>query len=125
MQENPEEAYKWFKKSADQGHSDAQYNIARMYATGYAVPQDAGQALMWCRKSAALSNMDAQYELGNVLSGFNSPVGKENVSETMKWYLVGNDKDKTERPYLDEAVMCFKMASEQGHSGAHGVLPES
>ena len=45
------EAFKWLKKAAEQGHVDAQCNLARMYDKGLGVEQDQAEALKWFQKA--------------------------------------------------------------------------
>ena len=44
------EAMKWFRKAAEQGDADAQYNLGVMHAQGYGVPQDFVLAHMWATR---------------------------------------------------------------------------
>lgn len=46
------QAADWCRKSAQQGHANAQYFLGMMYDEGKGVAQDARQALDWYRKSA-------------------------------------------------------------------------
>ena len=52
-------AMKWCRKAAEQGHADAQSNLARMLAYGRGVPQDLSEALRWLRKAVAQGNENA------------------------------------------------------------------
>ena len=38
---------KWYRKAAEQGSADAQYNLGVMYRYGYGVRQDSKTAYMW------------------------------------------------------------------------------
>lgn len=53
----------WYRKAADKGISDAQVNLAAMYAEGRGVELDALEAARWYRKAAEAGNMIAQYNL--------------------------------------------------------------
>jgi uncharacterized protein len=44
----------WFRKAADQGYAEAQYNLGLMYEDGRGVPQDHAEAVKWWGKAAAL-----------------------------------------------------------------------
>jgi hypothetical protein len=46
------EAVKWYRKSAEQGNADAQYNLGVCYEYGYGVPKDHAEALKWYLKPA-------------------------------------------------------------------------
>ncbi|MBQ0113780.1 MAG: sel1 repeat family protein [Bacteroidales bacterium] len=52
QEENYTKAVSWFKKAAEQGHADAQYNLAFCYANGNGVSQDYKQAASWYEKAA-------------------------------------------------------------------------
>jgi TPR repeat protein len=51
--QNDAEALKWFRKSAEQGHALAQYNLGVMYERGAGALQDYVQAYMWYNLAAA------------------------------------------------------------------------
>ena len=53
MQQDHAEAARWYRKAADQGHTQAQYNLGFMFANGNGVQQDVAEALQWMRKAAA------------------------------------------------------------------------
>ena len=52
MPENDAEAIKWYRKAADHGFAEAQYNIGVMYANGTGVPENDALAVKWYRKAA-------------------------------------------------------------------------
>ena len=43
----------WFRKAAEQGDAEAQYDLGDLYDEGQGVPQDYAQAAAWYRKAAA------------------------------------------------------------------------
>ncbi|HCN10096.1 MAG TPA: hypothetical protein DIT01_19390, partial [Lentisphaeria bacterium] len=45
------EAVKWFRKAAEQGYPQAQYNLGVAYANGEGVPEDDVAAVKWYRKA--------------------------------------------------------------------------
>ncbi len=42
-----------FRKAAEQGYVEAQFNLGSMYYHGYGVPQDYAQAYMWFNLAAS------------------------------------------------------------------------
>jgi TPR repeat protein len=46
------QAVHWFRKAAEQGHAQSQYNLGVMYANGVGVKKDVVQAVHWFRKAA-------------------------------------------------------------------------
>ena len=47
------EAFKWYKKAAEQGYSRAQFFLGSMYDKGEGVPSDYVMAYMWANLAAA------------------------------------------------------------------------
>ena len=43
----------WYRKAADQGDAEAQFNLGLMYASGRGVPKDPVSAHMWFSLAAA------------------------------------------------------------------------
>ena len=58
--ENFEEAFKWYQKSAEQGLARGQNNLGYMYEHGQGVVQDYIKAVEWYQKSAERGNSIAQ-----------------------------------------------------------------
>ena len=54
----------WYRKGADQGFADAQYNLGIMYANGRGIPQDYVQAHKWLNLAADQGYATAQFNLG-------------------------------------------------------------
>ena len=54
------EAIEWYRKAADQGDADAQYNIGLCYANGDGLEEDMTMAMEWYRKAAKRGNAEAQ-----------------------------------------------------------------
>lgn len=68
-QSDDEEAIKWVEKSAELGHSKAQFLLGYMIDTGtagYTLPSEAAH---WYAEAARQGNMDAQFNLGTMSEG--------------------------------------------------------
>ena len=88
------EAAKWYRLSAEQGHSGAQCNLGLMYRWGYGVKQDYSEALKWCRLAAYEGNSEAQCNLGHMYRwGYGV---KQDYSEALKWYRLAADQGHVE-----------------------------
>ena len=68
MTQNKEEAAKWYKKAADQGDADAQYQLGVFYENGYGVTQDKEQAMQWYKKAAEQGNESAKNAIDRMQS---------------------------------------------------------
>ena len=85
-------ALSWFKKAAEQGHSEAQNNYGLMYYHAYGVNQDNKKAFSWIMKSAEQDYDQAQFMIGSMYykgEGVTEDK-KEAVSWIRKAYLQGN-----------------------------------
>jgi TPR repeat protein len=56
VQQDNEAATSWYRKAAEQGLAEAQYNLGVMYANGDGVAQDYAAAHMWFNLAAASRN---------------------------------------------------------------------
>jgi uncharacterized protein len=64
IEQDQKQAAFWYEKAAQQGHPEAEYNLARLYATGQGVPRDQEQALHWVRAAASQGYAPAQARFG-------------------------------------------------------------
>jgi hypothetical protein len=83
---------RWYRKAAEQGNADAQYNLGASCHQGKGTPQDHAEAVKWYRKAAEQGNASSQYNLGGM-------------------YLLGHF---VPQDYAASA-MWFRKAAEQGH----------
>ena len=73
----------WYRKAAEQGDVDAQYNLGNMYAKGRGVRQDNAQAVQWFRKAAEQGDAEAQNNLG-VMYAYGQGV-RQNYKSAKEW----------------------------------------
>ena len=59
------EAAKWFRRAAEQGHAEAQRELAFLYSIGEGVVPDDAEAAAWLLKAAKQGNADVQFDLAN------------------------------------------------------------
>jgi TPR repeat protein len=133
--ENYEEAVKWYRKAAEQGHANAQFYLGVLYHTGRGVEQNYEEAIKWLRKATAQDFGPAQYLMGHLYRDGNGV--EKNYEEAVKWYRkaaeqgseyaqnqlgfhysegLGVEKDNY------EAVKWFRKAAEQGHVDAQASM---
>ena len=63
VREDDVEAVRWYRKAAEQGLAQAQYNLGVMYANGDGVREDDVEAVRWFRKAAEQGLAHAQEAL--------------------------------------------------------------
>ncbi|MEY8212841.1 MAG: tetratricopeptide repeat protein [Colwellia sp.] len=78
-------AVKWYLKAAEQGHADAQINLALMYDIGQVVAQDYKRAAKWYLKAAEQGDAGAQFNIA-LLYKIGQGVPKD-YEQAAKWYL--------------------------------------
>jgi hypothetical protein len=147
VNQNYEEAAKWYRLAADQGNADGQYRLGLIYAIGQGVKQNYEEAAKWYRLAAEQGNSDAQYLLG-ILYAVGQGIEKD-LKEAAKWYHRAAEQGNSNAQYelgmmyaegkgveLDfkKAEKLFSQAAAQGHADAksnqrwmqqHLALPQS
>ena len=80
------EAVRWYRLAAEQGHLRAQVNLGNMYRAGDGLPKDQAEAAKWYRKAADQGDGSAQAHLG-LLYSLGEGVTKDDVA-AYKWFLL-------------------------------------
>ncbi len=127
-------AAKAFQRAAE-GHANAQFNLAGMYANGRGVPQDHEQAARWFQLAAEQDHAEAQFNLGNIYAtGEGVPQDDE---EAARWYRRAAEQGHARAQYSlagmyasgrgvpqddEEAARWYRRAAEQGHARAQYSL---
>ena len=62
--EDDAKAVSWYRKAAEQGLADAQYNLGWMYALGRGVPEDYAQGYAWLSIAASQGREKAKESKG-------------------------------------------------------------
>ena len=91
IENNLEEAFKWYRKSAEHGDKIAQQRLGECYYNGKGVAQDFEEAFKWYKKAADQSCGTAP----TIVAGlYKFGIGVEqNEEEAIKWYRKHNDAD--------------------------------
>lgn len=104
-----EKAFKWIKKSAEQGNPDAQKLIGSMYLSGEGCTRSNKNALFWKEKSAQQGHPDAQADVG--LMHYGGIGTTKNISSAYFWsVLAANGLKEMNAPSqeIDEAVSLIR-----------------
>jgi tetratricopeptide (TPR) repeat protein len=73
-----------YRKAAEQGEINAQYNLGTMYYIGQGVPKGYAEAFKWYHQAAEQGLAEAQFDLGNMYSkGEGVP---QAYAEAAKWF---------------------------------------
>lgn len=129
------EAFNWYKKSADQNNVWGLYNLAEEYFSGNIVKKDFVKAFELFKKSAEQENPEAQNRLANMYylgegiqqdynqaaswyeksanSGFNW--AQKNLAD-MYYYGKGVKKN------FDKAFLLYKLSADNGNSNAQTMI---
>jgi TPR repeat protein len=125
------EAIKWYRKAAELGDVQAQYDLGfmlceyRITDKGFEAPDyyDPEEALKWLKKSAMQGNVDAQSYLGYAYDRI--PIFDHDENESLKWFLKAAEQgdyqsiaavaDKFfEKKNYTEAFKWYRKSAEQG-----------
>ncbi len=77
-------AYKEFRASAEEGHSDSQFNVGLMFEQGIGVGKDEKEAIVWYRKAALQGSVLAQYNLAVLYE--NGRGTEVDFAQANEWY---------------------------------------
>jgi TPR repeat protein len=86
VDENLEEAAKWYLIAAEGGHAKAQFALAAFYQAGAGVAQSDEKAAFWFKQCAERGNPNCQFGLGQLLDQPDSPIS--DPIEAYKWYYL-------------------------------------
>lgn len=64
FQPDPQKAFFWIRKAAEQGNANSQLQLARLYQDGKGVARNPRLAVTWLRAAADLGQKEAQFQLG-------------------------------------------------------------
>jgi TPR repeat protein len=129
------EAFRWYKKGAELGDEEAQYNTCRLSAQGLGTSRDYSEAFHWCSEAADGDESNAsswgQLGLGRLYEDGSGV--QQDYAEAADWYRKsaeqGNpvaqmslgelySKGKGVKKNLIEAYMWIAVAGSLGHPDA-------
>ena len=123
---------KWFRRSAEQGHADAQYNLGLHCSTGEGCEKDMTEAAKWFRKAADQGVEDAKMWLANKDKPADKYAGTnlKDISKAAQAGDPGAQHNLGDRYYAgvgvemnkQEAVKWWKKAAENGYAPAQMIL---
>lgn len=131
VEEDLEEAVKWYRMAAEQGDATGQNNLGLMLDNGRGVAQDFTEAAKWFRLSAEQGDSSGQNNLGTMYEKGHGV--EKDEAEAVKWYLKsaeqGFDIAQNNLGIMyhqgrgvaqdhEEAAKWFEKASEQGNGNA-------
>ncbi|KZK83431.1 putative beta-lactamase HcpC precursor [Pseudovibrio sp. Ad13] len=139
IEQNYQEAAKWFLLAAERGNSGAQQAMGTFFEFGMGVPRDYREALKWYLRAA--EDKDASAFTFKALGRFyeNGRGTPPNYKIAMKWYhLAAKHGDEFDvfrlgdiyargqivPQDLDEAEKWYSLAAEQGNASAQASLAE-
>ena len=97
------EAVRWYRRSAAQGDSSAQFNLALCLVQGEGVTKNEPEAASLFRKAADAGSADAQYNLG--LCYLNGAGVEKSKSEAIKWLIFSAEKGHPEAQF--NLALCY------------------
>lgn len=104
------EALKWYTRSANEGHAEAQNNLAALYENGGdGVERNLSEALKWYTSSATQGMAVAQANLGNMYRDGKGV--QKNLNTAMEWYRKSAEQGDLDAEYNLGA--CYAITTPQ------------
>jgi len=135
IEQDYQQAFKWYQKAAEQGMPAAQHNLGHVYTQGLGVSPDNEQAVYWYRKAAEQGDWRAQNNLANAYR-----LGKgvaQDDQQAVKWYqkaaehgyavaqnnlALAYSQGQGVKQNIQEAIKWYQKAAEQGYAEARKNL---
>ena len=117
------EGVKWYRKAAEQGVAEAQYNLGLAYYYGEGAEEDHVEAVKWYRKAAEQGVVPAQFNLG-VAYGRGEGVDRDSV-EAYAWINLAAstyEDAKSLRTNIETTMTAQQIADRQKRSAELGAL---
>lgn len=112
VEKDDDAAFKWCRKSADVGFSEAQCRLAEFFALGEGVETNMTEALKWVRRAVAQNNATAQFLLGLWLNeGYGGM--EQNKPESIRLFLKSAVGGNTLSQY------CFEKSVKEQHESTN------
>ena len=121
------EAFRWYRRAAEQGNAEGQSNLGNMYRIGWGVSQDYAEAFRWYRRAAEQGNAGGQTNLGRMYETGRGV--SQDDAEAVRWYRLAAEQGNAlgqislgimyeegrgvSQDYA-EAVRWYRRAAEQG-----------
>ena len=103
MHQDYAKAVRWYRRAAEQGHANAQFNLGNMYFHGRGVPEDYTEAVRWLHLAAEQGKADAQFNLG-LMYEYGAGVAQDLV-RAHKWFnLAASRFSSSEEKRREKAV---------------------
>ena len=104
----PEQDYsraeRWLKAAAEQGHTDAMVDIAKLNLF-YKDERDVKKAISWYMKAADLGHPEGQFMTGTYYFSEDAGAEKNNVKAYMWWLLSASKGHKLAKLMLDKSLV--------------------
>ncbi len=106
-----ETALRIFRQFADQGNTDAQFNLGIMYDNGRGVTQDHGEALRWYRIAADQGNAGAQHNLSTMY--YSGRGVTQDYGEALRWVRKAADQGTVDAQIILGDMYYYSRRSRQ------------
>lgn len=121
----------WYRRAAEQGLANAQFNLGRMYANHKVMGHDDTQAVIWYRKAAEQGHVGAQNNLGTMF--YNGHGVTQDYSKALIWfekaaeqgYPIAIKNVKVTKPIVEMAERRKYLESPEGKAETKRVEAKS
>ena len=130
VEQNYETAFKWYKRSAENGNADSQNKLGYMYSKGEGTEQNFTEAVKWWKQAADQYEASAAFNLGIMYYAGGDSIEKDE-KESEYWLDIaannGYAKDDIADYFYnvndyDKAIKWYKSSAEEGNLYAQKKL---
>ncbi len=98
------QAERWLQAAAEQGHTDAMVDIAKLNLF-YKKERDVPKAVLWYKKAADLGHPEGQFMIGTYYFSEDAGAEKDNVKAYMWWLLSASKGHQLAKPMLEQSLV--------------------
>lgn len=106
VEQDCQEAVKWYRKAAEQGDMEAEYRLSLCYLTGKGVKKDEEEAAKWCSRAGEKDTVPGEFLLGERY--FYGCGIEQDFHEAAKWYHRAFVKDAS-WPIINKLDLCLAV----------------
>ena len=138
VEKNYDEAFKWYKKSAEQHYTRAEFNLASSYMSGQGTERSSAEAIKWYQAAAGSDDLAANLALGNIYSRGSKDITIEQ-NKAFQYYSAAAAKGSEEADFnlggmylfgtgteknADKAIEIYNRLAANGNDKAAMILGE-
>lgn len=118
VEQDYQQAAKWFRLAADNHYAPAQFNLAIMYKLGQGVDQNHAESIKWLQLAANQGYAEAQSNLGNMY--YQGLAVMQDYQMAYMWWSLAEQNGVEDLQHI-KSVLINKMTEAEIHQAEQSV----